>query len=193
MTAIALTRDDVERREEVTRLGLWMFLATVTMLFAAFSSAYIVRSSGSDWRRMSLPNVLWLNTVLLVASSVAVEIAARAGSRQRWTAAGAWFAAAVALGLGFVGGQWNAWRELAAAGVYLPSGPYSAFFYMMTGAHALHVLAALIVLCWGAAKTWRGDGRRDLRSWRASIGLCRTFWHYLLGVWVYLFAFLLVY
>lgn len=192
MTAIALTRDDVERREEVTRLGLWMFLATVTMLFAAFTSAYIVRSSGSDWRHLSLPNVLWLNTVVLAASSGALEIAARAGLRQRWTACGAWFAAAVALGLGFVGGQWNAWRELAAAGVYLPSGPYSSFFYMMTGAHAVHVVAALLVLLWGAVRTWRGDGRRDLRSWSASMGLCRTFWHYLFGVWVYLFAFLLL-
>lgn len=193
MTALVLAREDLDRREEVTRLGLWMFLATVTMLFAAFTSAYVVRKSGSDWHRMSLPSVLWLNTAVLAASSVALEVAARAGIRRRWTAASVWFLVAVTLGLGFVAGQWSAWRELAAAGVYLPSGPYSSFFYMMTGAHAVHVLAAIVVLVWGANKTWRGDGRRNPRAWSASIGLCRTFWHYLLGVWVYLFVFLLVY
>jgi cytochrome c oxidase subunit 3 len=193
MTAIAFTRDDVERREDVTRLGLWMFLATVTMRFAAFTSAYIVRRSGSDWRHTTLPSVLWLNTAILAASSVALEIAARAGTRSRWMAASVWFAAAVMLGFTFVAGQWAAWQQLAAAGVYLPTGPYSSFFFMMTGAHALHVIAALTVLLWGANKTWRGDGRRDLRAWSASIGLCRTFWHYLFGVWVYLFVFLLVF
>jgi cytochrome c oxidase subunit III len=193
MSTVVLTRHEIEQREEIARLGLWMFLATVTMLFAAFSSAYVVRRSGGDWRHMTLPSVLWMNTAALAASSVALEIGARSGSRARWSAASAWLAIAVLLGCGFVYGQWSAWRQLEAAGIYLPSGPFSSFFFMMTGAHALHVLAALVVLLWGATKTWRGDGRRDRRAWAAALGNCRTFWHYLLGVWVYLFALLLVY
>jgi cytochrome c oxidase subunit 3 len=193
MTAAVLTHDEVGRREEVVRIGLWMFLATVTMLFAAFSSAYVVRKGGTDWQHMALPPLLWVNTAILAASSGALEIAARAGFRARWRASNAWFAAAVLLGAGFLAGQWAAWRDLEAAGIYLPSGPYSSFFFMMTGAHALHVVAALAVLTWGAGKTWRGDGRRDRRAWTAAIGNCRTFWHYLLGVWVYLFVFLIVY
>ena len=65
----------VALRDDQLKLGLWMFLATVTMLFAAFTSAYIVRRSGSDWRPVALPSVLWWNTAVLAASSVAVEIA----------------------------------------------------------------------------------------------------------------------
>ena len=193
MSATALAHDDAARREEVTRLGLWMFLATVTMLFAAFTSAYIVRRSGSDWSRISLPSVLWLNTALLAASSGALEVGARAGARGRWWTAHVGFALAIVLGIAFVGGQFAAWQDLQRAGVYLPASPHSSFFYMMTGAHALHIVAALAVLTWGAARTWRGDGQRDRRSWMAGIGLCRTFWHFLLGVWVYLFVFISVY
>ena len=193
MNAATIVQDEVARREEVTRLGLWLFLATVTMLFAAFTSAYIVRKSGSDWHHLTLPGILWLNTGLLVVSSGAVEAAWSTGARARWTASSAAFGVAIGLGFGFLAGQWLAWRQLQGAGVYLPASPHSWFFYMMTGAHALHVVAALAVLAWAAVKTWRGDGRRNLPSWSASIGLCRTFWHFLLGVWVYLFFFISVF
>jgi len=188
MNALA---DDITLREDQMRLGLWMFLATVTMLFAAFTSAYIVRRSGSDWRHVALPPILWLNTLVLGASSVTLEIASRAGLERRWRAAGGGFAAALVLGFGFLAGQIGAWRQMVAEGVYLPSSPHSSFFYMMTGAHALHVVAALAVLLWSAAATWSAG--RDVRAWDAQVGLCRTFWHYLGGVWVFLFALVSLY
>src|SRR3954469_5764196 len=82
-------RADVALREDVLRLGLWLFLATVTMLFAAFTSAYIVRRSGADWASSALPSILWLNTALLAASSVALEAGAWGAKRNRWTTANA--------------------------------------------------------------------------------------------------------
>ena len=187
--------DEIEigRREDLVRLGLWIFLATVSMLFAAFTSAYIVRRSGADWRRIALPSILWLNTLVLAASSVALEAARWRGTRCRWRAASVAFAAAIALGLAFLAGQVLAWRQLIAAGVYAPASPHSSFFYMLTGVHGLHIVAALAVLAWGAAKTWTGAGRRDPRRWTALVGICRTFWHFLGGVWVYLFVLLSVY
>ena len=185
--------DEVGRREDLVRLGLWMFLATVTMLFAAFTSAYIVRRSGPDWRHVALPSILWLNTLMLAGASVAVEAATWSGARGQWRVSGAAFAGAIALGLAFLGGQLTAWRQMIAAGIYLPTSPHSSFFYMLTGAHAVHIVAALAVLIWGGAETWRGVGRRDPRGWKASIGLCRTFWHYLGAVWVYLFVLVSVY
>ena len=191
MTAHTMPADAVALREDQLRLGLWMFLATVTMLFAAFTSAYIVRRSGSDWRRLSLPSILWVNTVVLAASSIAVELASRSGRHRRWDRALAAFVAALALGIAFLGGQAAAWRQLVAAGVYLPSNPYSAFFYVLTGAHAIHVGAALAVLAWGAALT--RAGARDPRAWALRMELCRTFWHYLGGVWVMLFALVSLY
>jgi cytochrome c oxidase subunit 3 len=175
-------------REDQLRFGLWSFLATVTMLFAAFTSAYIVRRSGSDWRPVPLPAILWANTAALGASSVALEIANRSGRWRRWRLAGGACSVALALGLAFLGGQLTAWSELVTRGVYLSSNPSISFFYVMTGAHAVHVVAALGVLALGTAATWFGD--RNPPLWSARMELCRTFWHYLGGVWLFLFALL---
>jgi cytochrome c oxidase subunit 3 len=178
-------------REEQVRLGLWMFLATVTMLFAAFTSAYIVRRGGADWAPVALPPILWLNTAVLGASSLTLEAAGRLGAARRWRRAIGACAAALALGVAFLAGQVAAWRHMAADGVYVSSNPHSSFFYVLTGAHALHVAAALGVLAWGLAATWSGS--RDPRVWTARMEICRTFWHYLGAVWVFLFALVSVY
>jgi cytochrome c oxidase subunit 3 len=188
----ACTVDDVARREETAQLGLWMFLATVTMLFAAFTSAYLVRQGGDDWKPIELPGILWVSTLVLAASSVAVERARHSAERRCWAHASAAMAIAVTLGVGFLTVQSVAWRSLMAAGVYLPATPHSSFFYMMTGVHAIHVVAALLVLLWGAIRTWDGTGRRNPDRWRAIMSRCRTFWHFLFGVWLYLFLILSV-
>src|SRR4051812_746927 len=178
-------------REDQVKLGLWLFLGTVTMLFAAFTSAYIVRRSGSDWRHVALPMTLWINTLVLGASSLAVEIAGVWGGRGRWRSSAIAMLTAFALGVAFVGGQVIAWRQMVAAGVYLPTSPHSSFFFMLTGAHAVHVVAALVVLAWGAAVT--RSGAASPRVWAARMSLCRTFWHFLGGVWLFLFALVSVY
>jgi cytochrome c oxidase subunit 3 len=180
--------DDVARRDETAQLGLWMFLATVTMLFAAFTSAYLVRQGGDDWQRVDLPGVLWVSTLVLAASSAAVEHARRSAEQRHWAHASAAMAAALALGVAFLAAQAVAWQSLMAAGVYLPATPHSSFFYLMTGVHGVHVAAALLVLSWGALRTWDGTGRRDPHRWRQVMSRCRTFWHFLLGVWLYLFV-----
>ena len=178
-------------RENQVRLGLWLFLATVTMLFAAFTSAYIVRRSGTDWHHLTLPPILWLNTFVLGASSVAVEWADRSGRLRRWRTASFAFGSALAFGVAFLAGQMAAWRQMVALGVYLPTNPHISFFYMLTGAHAAHIVAALVVLMWGLMKT--GEASRNPRAWSARMDLCRTFWHYLGGVWLFLFALVSLY
>jgi cytochrome c oxidase subunit 3 len=184
MTTYAI--DPVRLRENQVRLGLWMFLSTATMLFAAFASAYVVRRSGSDWRPIALPPVLWINTAVLAASSLALEAASTLGGRRRWSAALAAFAAALACGLGFLAGQVAAWRTLVASGIELPSGPHGAFFFVLTGAHGVHIVAALVVLAWGFTRTWARPV--DVRAWAVQMELCRTFWHFLGVVWLLLFA-----
>jgi cytochrome c oxidase subunit III len=186
MNTSALAIDTPTVREDQLKLGLWMFLATVTMLFAAFTSAYIVRRSGSDWRPVALPSTLWINSALLGLSSIAVEFAQGQGARGRWRASTTAMLIACVLGVAFLAGQMFAWRQMVAAGVYLPTNPHSAFFFMMTGAHAVHIVAALVVLAWGASVTARAA--REPRGWMARMSLCRTFWHYLGAVWVFLFA-----
>ena len=178
------------KAEQAARLGLWIFLATVTMLFAAFTSAYLVRRGGTDWFDIPLPSVLWRNTAWLAGSSVALEAAWYGGTRRRRGVAGTAFAMALLLGALFVQGQVLAWNALTATGVLLPSGPHASFIYMLTGAHVAHVIAALGVLTWGAAVTWRGTASRDPVRWSHVMGTCRTFWHFLLGVWMYVFILL---
>jgi cytochrome c oxidase subunit III len=191
MNANAVAFDTPTVREDQLKLALWMFLATVTMLFAAFTSAYIVRRSGADWRQLALPSILWFNTAVLGASSVAVEVAERQGERGRWRTSATAMLVALLLGVGFLAGQFAAWRQLTTAGVYLPTNPHSAFFFMMTGAHAVHIVAALAVLAWGAVVTIRASVQPS--GWGARLSLCRTFWHYLGGVWAFLFALVSLY
>ena len=185
----AVVREDV--REDQIKLGLWMFLGTVTMLFAAFTSAYIVRRSGSDWRHVELPSMLWANSLVLALSSAAVEIANWRGARAAWRSSATLMLTAFVLGIVFLAGQVAVWRQMEAAGVYLPTSPHSSFFFMLTGAHAVHVVAALVVLAWGAVATLKGAA--SPRSWAARMSLCRTFWHYLGAVWVFLFALVSLY
>jgi cytochrome c oxidase subunit 3 len=191
MSANAAALDAVAVREDQLKLGLWMVLGTVTMLFAAFTSAYIVRRSGSDWRHVALPSILWLNSLVLAVSSVAVEIASLRGARGGWRTSAIAMLVACALGVLFLTGQVAAWKQMVAAGVYLPTSPHSSFFFMLTGAHAVHVIAALAVLGWGAVATVAGA--RDSRAWTSRMSLCRTFWHYLGGVWLFLFALVSLY
>ena len=184
---------DAGRRAEVVRLGLWMFLATVAMLFAAFTSAYLVRRGSGDWAPVSLPPVLWLNTLVLAVSSVALEVGHAWGLARRWARASGTLGVAGGLGLAFLYGQLVAWRTLMDDGVFLYDTPHASFLYMLTGAHAVHVLAALVVLSMAAVQTWSGLGRRDPSAWRLTLDASRTFWHFLLGVWIFLLLLLSFY
>jgi len=180
-------RADLEstQRDDLVQLGVWMFLATLVMLFASFTSVYIVSRSAADWAPVSLPRILWLNTAILVASSAALEQARRA-RRYSGRAAARWVAAAAGLGILFLGGQVGAWQVLASRGVYLPTGTYGAFVYLLTGAHGVHVIAGLALLMCTASRTWtaRADERTLARLFAASV----TFWHFLAALWLYVIA-----
>jgi len=179
-----------QQREQLLQLGVWMFLGTVTMLFAAFTSAYLVRRGGTDWRPIVLPSVLWLNTAILGLSSVVLELGRRAAVRRRWRTARLSFLAGMGLGIGFLGGQLVGWQVLVGQGVYIPTVPHSSFFYLLTGLHAVHLVAGLVVL----AVTLPSLSTRALALERASpaarAGLAVTFWHFFGGVWLYLLALL---
>jgi len=180
-----------ELRNFQLRLGMWVFLGTVTMLFAAFSSAFMVRSAGTDWHAMPLPRILWWNTALIMLSSVVLDYGRRCANQSRWGSAAAAVGGAGLLGLLFLMGQLDAWRQLAQAGISVPTGPFAASFYMMTGLHALHLMAALALLGWGAWRLWRG-ALDDEVAVRGVASLCATFWHFLGGLWLYLFAMMLL-
>jgi len=171
------------------RTGMWMGLAAVVMLFAAFTSAMVVRRGAStDWVPTRLPGVIFLNTLLLLGSSLTLEISRRSfrrGLGQRFVIC---LYATLGLGLAFVAGQFLAWRELAARGVYLATNPSSSFFYVLTAAHGLHVFGGIIglaYLVWHSRELLRGSARPT------SLEVTATYWHFMDGLWVYI-LFLLI-
>jgi cytochrome c oxidase subunit 3 len=173
--------------------GIWVGLFAITMTFAALTSALIVRQGASlDWRHITLPSVLYLNTVLLLASSVTLEIARRrvatfmGGLRSQVANPGLWLYVTLALGLVFVAGQYVAWKQLSARGLYLATNPSSSFFYVLTAAHALHVLGGL----GGLVHVIRKLNRRVLR--RSTLVAASRYWHFMDALWVYLLLLLWV-
>lgn len=175
-------------RTRTAMIGLGVFLAVAGSLFALFASAYTMRMHlGADWRPLPVPFLLWPNTALLIASSVALhraQLAARGGGMDRAREA---LLAGGGLALLFLAGQLLAWRQLDAADYFVAANPANSFFYLLTAVHGLHVLGGLVALARATAKLWRGDPDQV----RLSIELCAIYWHFLLFVWLALFALLL--
>lgn len=164
-----------------------MVLAAITMSFAAFTSALVVRKGGSlDWRPFTLPVILYANTLVLLASSVTLEISRRrvavfmGGIRSRAANPARWLYFTLSLGLLFLAGQYVAWRQLSAQGLYLATNPASSFFYVLTAAHALHVLGGL----GGLARVIRKLNTLTLR--RSTLDATSRYWHFMDVLWIYL-------
>ncbi|MFS8084778.1 MAG: heme-copper oxidase subunit III, partial [Acidobacteriota bacterium] len=138
------------------RIGVWVAIGSIVMLFTALTSAYIVRSaSGNDWRPIVMPKVLWLSTALILISSLTMEISRRSLKQQHDERYGRWLVVTVVLGLGFLASQILAWRQLVRQGVYMASNPYNSFFYLFTAAHGLHLLGGITALTYLLLRTRR--------------------------------------
>lgn len=169
------------------KLGLRVFLAVVTVLFMLLILAYGSRMQFEDWRPSPQLSLLWLNTAMLVLSSLAMQwaqISARRGDIDGvWTGllGGGVFAVA------FLGGQAVAWQQLNMLAAFDITNPAIGFFVLITALHGLHLLGGLVA--WGrtTAKLWRGIGAARVRL---SVELCAVYWHYLLLVWLVLFGLL---
>jgi cytochrome c oxidase subunit III len=167
--------------------GIWVALAAITMTFAAFTSALIVRQGASlDWRHIALPSALYLNTLVLFASSVTLEISRRrvaqfmGGMQGQVANPGRWLYVTLSLGLLFVAGQYLAWLQLKAQGLYLATNPSSSFFYVLTAAHGMHVMGGLA----GLVRVIRKLNNGTLR--RSTLDATSRYWHFMDGLWLYL-------
>ena len=172
------------RRASIT--GLFVLLAASVMLFAAFSSAFFVRRGlSNDWVDTPLPGILWLNTAVLVASSLGIELARRALRAGKRAVFNRYWTGATILGVLFLAGQYLAWKQLNAAGFYLATNPSSSFFFLLTCAHAVHLVGGISAL-----------GYIDVQalllrlgpSKRTAVDVSAYFWHFLDAIWIYLMA-----
>lgn len=189
--------EPADYRPAAATVGLAVYLAVASVIFSLMAAAYLVRMGGQglmdhgavdDWRPLPEPVLLWINTGVLVASSLAWERARRAarlgGTARMWPAS----VAGAVLGLVFLAGQLLLWRQYQAAGYYLSANPANAFFYLLTSVHGLH-LAGGIVAC---IRTLGQMGEEaDSARVRRNVGLCAIYWHFLLLVWVLLAGLLL--
>lgn len=170
--------------------GLFVLIAASTMVFAALTSAFVVRRGMSDdWTSLPKPSVLFVNTAVLVLSSIILDLSRRAlksGNRSRFNL---WWTIATGLGILFLVGQAYAWRELKDAGFFVATNPASSFFYVLTASHAFHLFGGVTALVYVDVQALR---LRLGPAKRTAIDVTAIFWHFLDGLWVYLMVLLYV-
>jgi len=170
--------------ERYSSSGIWVGVFAITMSFAAFTSALFVREGTADWVHLALPSILYVNTVLLLASSGTLEIARHSLSEAEGTRkASGWVLMTLLLGLAFCFGQYRAWLELRAQGIYLATNPNSSFFYVLTFLHVLHVCVGILALVYLAGRLVASH-----TTFRRSLFLnTAVYWHFMGVLWLYLF------
>ncbi len=169
-------------------LGLRVLLAVIAILFSIMVVVYTDRMTFADWRPLPEPWLLWLNTAMLIASSVGLQRAWNSARQGRIDGVRVGLLFGGVLTIAFLVGQLVVWRQLIDLGYFAAANPANAFFYMLTTVHGLHLLGGLVA--WGRtiARVRRGDVAERISS---SVGLCAVYWHFLLVVWLILFGLLL--
>ena len=204
---------DYVTRLRRARLALLVALIPILMLFVSFTSAYVVRQGlptldprtnqlVRDWIPVKLPQLLLLNTFVLLVSSVGMELARRqvrlaatasvgqtspGNSPVRTEGKLPWLAFTVALGLLFLFGQWSAWKQLAANGFYVSTTPSSSFVYLLTGAHAIHLMGGVLALLVAGAFALL---RRPVATRSIVVDVTAWYWHFMAALWVYILCLL---
>ncbi len=190
------------------RLGLMFTIASIVMLFISFTTLFVARRGAgkfdpltgafqSDWAPVMLPvKILLINTAILLASCILVEVARRAariesilvpmstipGVRPIRQTSPWWVWATTLTGIGFLFGQFRAWHQMHLDGAFLNSSPASTFVFLLTGAHALHLTAGLLVLLYAALAT---GPRRSLERRCITLDVTAWYWHFMAVMWVY--------
>ena len=171
------------------KFALWLFLVTVMMIFAAFTSAYIVRQSEGNWLEFDLPQSFWITSVIILLSSVTMHWAYYSAKRDQIRNVKIAMGITVVLGIAFLVGQFIAWGDLVDMNVFFVGNPAGSFVYVLSGLHAAHLISGVIVLL----ITLVSAIRYKIHAKRMDqIEMCATYWHFLDGLWLYLFVFLLL-
>jgi cytochrome c oxidase subunit 3 len=167
--------------------GIAVAIVSILMFFMALVSAFVVRrGSSADWISFHFPLIVWVNTAILLTSSITLEVARRRLVISESSAFRKWWSITTFLGVLFLVGQLVAWRQLARQGVYLASNPASSFFYIFTGAHALHVLGGVAALLFVALRNFD----RSKVSPMTAVRVTSYYWHFLDSLWIFLAALL---
>lgn len=171
------------------RFLLWMFMVSIVMIFASLTSAYIVRQAEGNWMEYKLPSLLWYSSVILLLSSFTAQLAYRAGKNDNITSLKTYLSLTVVLGIGFLVAQVYSWGVLVDHNVYFVGNPSGTFLYVIMGVHGVHLISGIIYLLIMLARAFRYKVHsKNLLH----LGLSVSYWHFLDGLWLYLFIFLLL-
>ncbi|MEW6731163.1 MAG: cytochrome c oxidase subunit 3 [Acidobacteriota bacterium] len=183
-------RPSTSDNDKKYHLAIWFLMASITMMFMGFSSAYIIRQGfAPDWQALGVPSALLASTVALIISSLTLELARRALKQGKGSVFKQWLAATALLGVGFLIGQVLACQQLMAKGIYLSTNPHSSFFYLLTIVHGLHLLGGLIAMSYVVIGAWRN---RFAPGRQVAVDVTSLYWHFMDLLWIYLFLLLFV-
>ena len=171
------------------KFALWLFIVTVVMIFAALTSAYIVRQSEGNWLEFSLPQSLYITSGIIFLSSVSMQWAYAAARKDNLNSLRVGMLITAVLGIAFLVGQLLSWEDLVAMDVYFVGNPAGSFIYVLTGLHAVHLVSGVIFLILVTINVFRYKVHSKNMD---QIEMCATYWHFLDGLWLYLFLFLLL-
>ncbi len=175
-------------------LAVRFLLVSISMLFVTVGVAYHQRARSSlHWQHIDVPSLLWLSTGLILVSSWTLEIARAALERKNSVRYARWLGVTVGMGVAFLASQLFALRELAGRGIYLRNNPHSSLFYVLTGAHGVHLLGGMIALvCLLITAARRPEVvLLDFRRQSGRTATAALYWHFLAGIWLCLFICLL--
>ncbi|MBN3521898.1 cytochrome c oxidase subunit 3 [Algoriphagus lutimaris] len=171
------------------KFALWLFMVTVVMIFAAMTSAYIVRQSEGNWLEYDLPQIFWLTSGIVILSSVFLQYGYYSAKKDNMLGLKIGLAGAVILGIAFLVGQWYSWVALVDEEVFFVGNPSGSFLYVFTGLHALHLISGVIFLIIVLISSFRYQIHSKAM---VRMEMATTYWHFLGGLWLYLFMFLLL-
>ena len=172
------------------KFGMWLFMASVMMLFMSITSAYIVRQAEGNWRYYDLPFLFYVTSVVIILSSVTMQLAYISLKKDKLKNAKIMISTTSILGVAFLVGQFIGWIQLVDNGIHLVGNPAESFFYLITGLHGIHIISAIVFLFIMLSAIFKGIAHSKNM---AKMEMCTTYWHFLGGLWLYLFIFLLLY
>jgi cytochrome c oxidase subunit 3 len=159
-------------------------MISICMFFMALSAAFLVRKTGKDWINFRLPAIVWVNTIVLLTSSLTIDLARRRLAANDLRGFKTMWRATTALGVAFLIGQVVAWRDLVQMGFYVGSNPSSSFFYVFTAAHAAHLIGGILALFYVLFRDFRKTARR--LSLPVAAEITSYYWHFMDGLWLFL-------
>ncbi len=171
------------------KILLWLSMVSMVMIFAGLTSGYIVRQAESNWFVFQLPKIFYLSTAFIVLSSVSMQWALSSLKKNNRSQLITGLITTLGLGFAFAFTQFAAWSKLVDAGIFFTGNPSGSFLYVLTALHLFHLLGGIIFLMVISARSIQG---KFSSTNTLPVELCAIFWHFLDGLWVYLFIFLMI-